>query len=86
MTARFECGLYPCFDDSLLTTFAYEIFGQAEHIDVVMTPAHFGSEFVVAGCRANAGKLIGRDGHADSRRANQNASLDLATRNFTRYR
>ena len=51
---------------------------QAEHVGVVVAAAHFGGQIVVAGGRADAGKLVGGDAHAQAGAADQDAALGLA--------
>src|SRR6266542_599964 len=54
--------------------------GQREHVGVVVLAAHPRREDIAAESRADAGDLVGRDGHADARAADENAAFDLAYR------
>ena len=53
---------------------------QAEDVEIVVTPTHFGCHQVVAGGRADAMDLVGGDRHADAGAAEEDPAVD---RSFT---
>src|SRR5262249_27070509 len=78
VAAPFEFGLEPDLDHAVDQLFAQHVGRQAEHVQIVVPAAHFGRQVIVTRGRADAGKLVGRDAHADARSANQDAAVHRA--------
>ena len=55
-----------------------QVAGEAEDVEVVVPAAELGGDFVDAGGRPHAGKLVGGDRHADAGAADENAAVDFA--------
>ena len=78
VAAAFERRVQPDFDHAVDQPFAQQVGGEAEDVGVVVAAAHFGRQIVVAGGRADAGELVGRDAHSQAGAADQDAAIDLA--------
>ena len=82
VAAAFEFGFHPDADEPLGAAGAQEVAGEAEDVEVVVTAAELGRDFVDAGAGADAGELVGGDGHADAGAADQDAAVDFAAADF----
>src|SRR6056297_882700 len=85
MTSAFEFGVEPQQDEFVDGAIADHVAGQAEHVDVVVASSHFDHDFFVAGSRANAGKLVGRDRHSQAAAADQDAAIGFSAADFAGY-
>ncbi len=78
MPAIFEGRQQPGVHNAADKFVAEEVGGKAQDVGVVVAAADLGGQLVVADRRANAGELVGYDGHADTGAVNQDATVALA--------
>ena len=76
MAAPFEGGLQPSLHHLVLEFLPEHLGRQAEDVEIVVTPTHFGCHQVVAGGRADAMHLVGGDRHADAGAAQEHATVN----------
>src|SRR5947209_3359156 len=78
MASALEVGFQPDADHAVDQLFAEKVGGKAKDVGIVVAPAHFGSDAVVARRRAHALYFIGGDTHADAGAADQDAAVGFA--------
>jgi hypothetical protein len=82
VAAPFEWSIQPDFDQTIDQPFAEHIRGKTEHVEVVVTAAHFGSEIVVARGGTDTWNFVGGNAHADTTTAEKNPAIDFARAEF----
>src|SRR5262249_4017042 len=68
-------GFQPDAHHAVDQLFAQQVGRETQDVGVVMTAAHLSGDAVVAGGRADAAYLVGRDAHADASPANEDAAV-----------
>lgn len=76
MASRFEIGFEPDPDDLDRCLLVENPLSQDKDVCIVVTPARLGGDGVMAECRADAGKLVGRNRHPDAGSADENAAIE----------
>jgi hypothetical protein len=85
MAASFKGSLQPKLDHALNEFFAQQIGRETQDVGIIMPPAHFGGNAVMARRSTDAGNLVGGDAHADPGAANEDASFGSARSHVLGY-
>jgi hypothetical protein len=76
MPATFELRCEPDTDKISNRAVPDQVPWQAQHVDIVVPPAHFCHHFISASGSSDTVKLIGGDSHTETGTADKNTSLD----------
>ena len=80
--SSFERSGNPNFDEVIDHFFAEHVAGQAQDVQIVVSPAHFRRQFVRHRGSSYAGKLVRDDAHSQAGPANQDTAFRLARTDF----